>query len=421
MLPSRLADPRGIALPLALLALLLLSTLTLALLSMSAFEPLIAKNLVTGEQARFVAEAGIEWAFNPLLASLDWDAFLAGADPVSGALLIADAPIPGQPASGGTYTVRIRNDSLAGDQRLTGEPADGGGPTDDTNSVVIVTSVGKVGVAKRALRVVVRRIEFPPIPAALAFPGDTAAVNISPSFEIDGNDWTPDGAAGPCAPVFAISVGDNEAALESALAGHPLANVRGKKQDPAGPASGVNTIAPDAALTPSRVESFVASARNADIVVESLEPGGPSFAHIGAPCASNWSSSACWGTRDRPKVVYLKGNPDSGSAAPAFQISGDTEGHGILIVEDGELRISGNFRWNGLIIVTGRRVAPGVLAAGNPTVYGAVIVNAASSDAGVARGVLKSSGRVRYSCQALDQARRARRLLTMRNWSEVAR
>lgn len=425
----QLTDPRGIALPLTLMVLMLLSVLAVALLSMSSFEPLISKNLVTAEQARFVAEAGIEWAFNSLAASLDWDAFLAGADPLRGAVLIADAPIPGQPASEGTYTVRVRNDSLTADRLLTGEPRDEGGPTDDTNRVVIVTSAGRVGSARRVLQVVLRRIELPPIPAALAFSGETAPVALSGSAEIDGTDGTPDGTAGSCAPVFGISVssvlpasapGTNEAVVEGALTGPPAANIKGKKQDPAGSASGANTIASDATLTSPGVQSFVSRARNADIVLASREPGGLSFADIGALCASNWSSSACWGTRDRPKVVSLKGNPDSSSAAPTFQISGNAKGHGILIVEDGELRISGDFLWHGLIIATGNRGALGLLGNGNQTVYGAIIFNAASSDTGAGRVVLSGDARLRYSCQALDAARRARKLVTMRSWREVA-
>lgn len=424
----RLTDPRGIALPLVLMVLMLLSTLVLALLSMSSFEPLISKNLVTAEQARFVAEAGIEWAFNTVAASSDWDAFLAGSDSVRGAVLIADAPIPGQPASDGTYTVWVRNDNLVADRRLTGEPADAGGPTHDTNRVVIVTSAGRVGHASRVLQVVLQRIELPPIPAALAFPGNTAPVRVSGGAEIDGTDGTPDGTAGSCAPVFGISVssvlpasasGTNEAVVEGALAGHPAASVRGKKQDPAGSAFGANTIAPDDTLTSSGVDSFVSAVRNADVVLESGEPGGRSFADIGAVCASDWSSFACWGTRDRPKVVSLKGNPDLSPAAPTFQISGSAEGHGILIVEGGELRISGTLRWHGLIIVTGNRAALDFLGGENQTVYGAIIVNAASSDAGAGRVVLNGDAKLRYSCQALDQARRARKLVTMRSWREV--
>ena len=62
-----LADERGIALPLSLIVLTLLTSLTLAFLAMSSTEPLIAANLQAGEQALALAEAGVEraiWALN---------------------------------------------------------------------------------------------------------------------------------------------------------------------------------------------------------------------------------------------------------------------------------------------------------------------------------------------------------------------
>jgi len=425
-----LADPRGFALPLSLLVLMLLSTLCLALLSMTAFEPLISKNLADTEQARFVAEAGIEWAFSTLRDTLDWDAFLTGADPDRGAVLTTDSPIPGYAASAGTYTVRVRNDSLSGDPLVTGVPADGGGPTHDTNSQVILISVGRVGAARRVVQAVLRRTELPPIPAALAFPGQNAAVSVSGSFEIDGNDRNPDGSPGSSAPVFGISVsallpdtapGANEAAVEDALAGYPPSSVRGKKQDPTGPGVGANTIAPDLALTSAQVQSFIGAAQKADIVLSGTEPDGLSVGDIGGSCASNWSSPACWGTSDRPKVVYVKGNSDPASTVSVLQVSGSTEGHGILIVEDGELWITGNFLWQGLIIVTGGRVALSFVGDGDQAVYGAVIFNDTSSDAGPGKGAVIGNARLRYSYQALDQARRARKLVTIRSWREIAR
>jgi len=62
-------DQRGIALPLALILLTLLISLTLAFLTMGSTEPTIAANLKSGEMALAAAEAGIEratWALaNP--------------------------------------------------------------------------------------------------------------------------------------------------------------------------------------------------------------------------------------------------------------------------------------------------------------------------------------------------------------------
>jgi Tfp pilus assembly protein PilX len=419
---------RGIVLPLVLLVLMLMSVLALVLLSMSAFDPLISRNLAAAEQARFLAEAGLEWAFNTLRASAEWNAFLAGADPIRGAVLAADAALPARPASEGTYTVRVRNDSMTGDQLVTGLPVDAGGHTGDTNGLVIVTSVGSVAGGSRALQAVVQRIKLPPLPAALAFPGEKALVTVSGSFEIDGNDWNPDGMPGSCAPVFGISVssvlpavapGANEAVVESSLANYPTTRVKGKRQDPTGPAEGPNTIASNAELAPTEVQSFVRSARKADMTLESSAPDGLSFNDVGASCASSWSSATCWGTVDRPKVIRVKGRSDPASAVPMLRISGSTEGHGILIVEDAELWIQGNFRWHGAILVTGSGVALGFLGDGSQTVSGAIVLHDSSAEA-AGKGFLTGNATLRYSCQALARAQQAQKLVTMRSWREVA-
>jgi hypothetical protein len=55
-------DQRGVALPMALLTLALLTVLMLALASISGMEPVIAANHLQGSQARALAESGLEYA-----------------------------------------------------------------------------------------------------------------------------------------------------------------------------------------------------------------------------------------------------------------------------------------------------------------------------------------------------------------------
>jgi Tfp pilus assembly protein PilX len=64
---QRLRDERGIALPMSLLALLILSTLVIAFTLLASSEPLVATNQKMVAQARSVAESGLEraiWALN---------------------------------------------------------------------------------------------------------------------------------------------------------------------------------------------------------------------------------------------------------------------------------------------------------------------------------------------------------------------
>src|SRR5262249_13612926 len=74
---------RGIALPLAVLALMIVVSLTLALSALSAPEPVIASNHLLSVQARLAAESGLHAALvafsNPHAASTGFAATLAAA------------------------------------------------------------------------------------------------------------------------------------------------------------------------------------------------------------------------------------------------------------------------------------------------------------------------------------------------------
>lgn len=429
-----MGNRHGMALPLVLIVMMALTSLTLGLLSVAAFEPAISRNLADTAQARFAAEAGLEWAFDLMARTADWNTLLTGAGTTSGVTLTVGQAIGSLTTARGTYTVRLRNDTLAGDAAITGVTTLDPSPTSDQNKAVIVTSTGNVGTATKTLRVAIKRLAFPPglFPAALAFPGNEAEATFNGNaFEVDGRGWHTNGTldAG-CASVYGISVssvlpapnpGANEAVVESALAAIQKDNVKGKKQNAAGLPEGNNTIAPDPGLTPTVIQTFVNKAKNAaDITLASQQPSGLSFNNIGSTCAADINSPTCWGTAENPKVVYVKGAPDPTSMFSALQLSGNTEGHGILIVEDGDLRISGNFLWHGPIIVTGQWVGIGFLGGGNQAVYGAVISNETATDPGFREGVLTGNATVRYSCEALNQALTARKLTSVSNWKDLA-
>jgi len=125
---------RGVALISALGALLLLTPLVLALLSMGTFELLISRNLVESTQALFAAEAGIEWAFNLLVNAQDW-----GAVPLGPGSLVAPKNLV--PRAELSITV---------------------GTTARANELT-VTTTGRVDRAQRTIQAVIRR--DPPIPS----------------------------------------------------------------------------------------------------------------------------------------------------------------------------------------------------------------------------------------------------------------
>jgi hypothetical protein len=431
-----------VALGLGLGILLILTGLVLTLLSASGFEPQISSNHTQTVRARYVAEAGIEHAYDTLAANTDaWDDYLSGATCALGAILgTPTSSLPGLGRGHGTFTVRLRNDCAAGDDRLTGVTLDSapgrcnnipGSATHDANCLVIVTSTGAVGSTTQTITVVVSKTVIPPLTAALTFPGARANVSFSGArFVIDGRDTrlsdapgTPTGS-GPA--VYGIAVNGSLPALaaqvENALAEGRESDVRGKDEtDERTTTQGANTIRPDDTLTSRAVSGFVAAMRSSADVVMSAGPGDTySIRDVGSACSTDHKSSACWGTPSHPKTVYVRGAPPTGDVArPSLNVTGESTGTGVLIIEDGAMEISGNFTWNGPIILTGRAVAIRFRGAGHRSVYGGVIVN--ESDDGATtnlEGDPTGTISILYSREALDLVQNGlrRRLVTTHSW-----
>lgn len=91
-----LRDQRGIALPLAMMVLMVFTSLVAAFVAMSATEPLITANLKAGDEALGLAEAGVEraiWALDSQVPPVPPAA--AGADPAPAPPYAAAAPYDG--------------------------------------------------------------------------------------------------------------------------------------------------------------------------------------------------------------------------------------------------------------------------------------------------------------------------------------
>jgi hypothetical protein len=437
-----LCDEHGAALVLALMVLLTLTGLVLALLAASGFEPQISRNHSHTVRTRYVAEAGLEYAYDVLATNVDaWNGYLQGASCSQGAVLgAASSSLPGLASVHGTFTVSVRNDCGAGDAVLTGvgldaaagacDPAAGGAGR-DANCRVIVTSTGTLGGMTRTTTAVVSRTLLPAINAALAFPGVQANASFGGSrLSIDGRDTTiadrPGMPTGSAAAVYGISVSGAlpalETQVESALARGGGAEVRGK--DEAGSsatASGATTIRSDGTLTSRAILDFVAAViPKADVAI-SASPGSPhAVDDLGSVCATDARSDGCWGTMSSPKIVYVGGAP-ADAAGISLRIGGNSAGAGILIIENGAAEIGGSFRWNGLIIATGKNVGIRYLAGGDHQIYGATIVN--ELNAGAAAGFTSAAsgnGSLLYSREALDLVQNAlsRRLVTLYHWAD---
>ena len=443
---SRLIDnEHGVALVLALMILLTLTGLVLAFLSASAFEPQISRNHSETVRARYVAEAGVEYAYDTLASNVgSWNHYLARASCAQGAVLGApSSTLPGLGSVHGTFTVRIRNDCKPGDDKLTGvavdtatgtcDPATPGDATHDGNCKVIVTSTGTIGTTTRTITVVISKTAALPINGALGFPGAQADVSLrASSFVIDGRDTRiadrPGAPTGAAAAVYGVAVNDGLPALatrlETTLAAGPQNDVRGKdRTDPSATARGADTIRADGALTSQTVADFVDAARSAADVTINASPGnGSSLSDVGSTCATDVESSTCWGTSARPKIVYVRGAlPDVGTRYTSLRLAGTSMGTGILIVENGVVEIAGSFRWNGPIVLTGRNVGIRFRGEGSQMVYGATIVNELNPVAVAnVEGDAVGKPHILYSNEALGLVQNAltRRLVTTQNWTD---
>jgi Tfp pilus assembly protein PilV len=395
-------DQRGVALPLALISLLILTTLVLTVLNLGAVEPQISRNLSETARARHLAEAGIEWAFD-CIADQDLSAFLAGPDNVqntaddqlatsvagqnvaarmSNNLCVNSPPpgaLPGLTAAAGTFAVTIRNDSIpaagpyAGDQVLTGSPVDGGGKFTDTNGIVILTATGTYGTATRTVTAVISRNTLA-INAAVTLPGFQADTFIQTvgNQTIDGRDWMrADGnAASPTGANMRFGIATQpgnqanigityEQNVENAFnTGALQATVEGKSQVTGLATSGLPAIAADTTMTPTTMQNFLnkLGANPATTVIQSSmacplrltgavgTPTTPALSSTGnqAGCLGNppIGSNLYLGTPTDPKLVYFRGELDTSSNFTGLNITGTVKGAGILVVEDGDLSIT---------------------------------------------------------------------------------
>ena len=420
-------DQPGVVLPMALFALVMLTGLLVVFLTMGGMETSVAANLDDVTRSRYVAESGLEWAFDQLVLAAalpnGWNNVLS----TNSGQMATGMALPGLAATSGTFSVTVRNDNLPNDNLLTGQAVDWGTATNDTNQVVILSSVGTYNGATRQIQQVV---SYPglTLPGGVNLPGLGTNTSFSGnSFTINGNDTNLDdsagaGIAGLCSDkVFGIGVANmaTETVVQASLSNQQKDNVTGKPQNP-GPGIGDNTITPDATLAPAQIQKFVDAVRPyADISLQASGTSQLSYNNIGDTCATNAYDPNCWGTTANPKIVYVKGTVDPAQAFYAMSISGTSTGAGILILEDGDLNVTGNFRWEGLIIVTGQYVGLRYGGGGNQTIYGGVVVNETVNANSEVEVDSMGNAKILYSCQAIENVRNMRRLFRANSWREL--
>ena len=183
-----LTDQRGIALPMALMIILILSALMAAFSVLGASEPTLAANQQRVAQARAIAESGLEravWALNnPGDASGIPSPLVTTAAPYDDSTAV---PVMLNGAQLGVFTVSVTNGAAPNERNIV---ATGWVPTNTGSGLKV----------KQRIRVTVTKIRFLDAPVALAVRGD---LDIGGNSYIDsrqdtscgnkGGSWSKDG------------------------------------------------------------------------------------------------------------------------------------------------------------------------------------------------------------------------------------
>jgi len=481
-----LGSERGVALPLAMILLMVLTMLTITFMSLGAVEPQISRNLSDGARARQLAESGIEWGFNQLGGKAFDDPTLLGSSLTTGGVncgagitclvLVTGQALPGLTSSSGTFTVTLRNDlsTVSGDLALIGSdttlsppyPQIDASAAVDANKIVILKSTGTFNGASKTVTAVVQRGNLP-INGAVSLPGvqgDTytntppCAISVG-CYWVDGRDWRDADTWGPAAAPTGIGAlkyamtaasgaietiaqngfgtlakreylhGTNDGdGYTAATDGTAVAGAAG---------NGRNSIADDATLTSSLISKFMANLAsnpstqilNSTMACQYAAGGAPHDKPEGIRMASTGTANVVTvtnnctgasqinqtvnlGSATAPTMLYVRGeyDPDSLFRGLAVDGSNPITGYGILVVEDSDLAFfqSGQFRWNGIVLLTGRNNSSAFLGSSNTEIRGALITNETNplEPAGFSEFAVKTSGtmRIMASKENIDRA-----------------
>lgn len=368
--PQRDGESRGSALVMAIFVLVLVTSMGVALLTLSQFEQRMVQADKRGKVAFFLAEAGLEHGREALyladaasasVGALD-DELAHHAGPNGLIDFDPDTVRPTYDADGQVtgFTghgddVPLLDTTALADGRyvafLTNDPLDDAvDPLDDTNGAVTITAVsGGRGFTSAVVQAIVRRSSFPALPATITLLGP------DPLFEggksnaklMSGDDC----ALGLYYPVVGVIGSSAETLAESGVE-QPATFV-------SGPLVGVDTVTDvDATIHPSwkdcgyLLELAGQIKGSADVVGDSTTP------------------DTSLGTPADPRTVFIEGN---------YTISGNHSGVGMLWVT-GELTINGSPDWDGLIFVVGTGAYQGN-GGGNGTFSGGwLVANIAGPD-----------------------------------------
>jgi Tfp pilus assembly protein PilX len=170
-----LRDQRGIALPMAMMILMILSVLIAAFSMLAASEPVLATNQLQVAQTRAVAESGLEramWALNnPANPNGIPNPLVTSAAPYDGSTAI---PVLVNGVQIGTFTVSVTNGATSNERNIVA-------------TAWGMTGSGSVLKAKQKIVATVYQVRFLDPPAALVVRGE---INAGGNSDVDSRSDT---------------------------------------------------------------------------------------------------------------------------------------------------------------------------------------------------------------------------------------
>ncbi len=262
---------------------------------------------------------------------------------------------------------------------------EGGSYTVSTTSLIDTLTIVSTGMYAESTYTMRVKLLFTPKP----FPGSESAIgmisnnsefNISGKASVDGHNWDATGTT-------LVGSGD--------LPGITVSNSGDSSQ-----------IVNDGSVAP-----YISGAIKVGVNEDALSPAAfiPEYeqsAHYTFNSPGNIAGSWVFGSVASPVIVVC----NVGTADTNFSIrfTGNVVGWGILAI-NGNVKFSGSFTWYGLVMAYGEENVISFEALGNPQIVGGVIV--AGEAVHLTLKGTGSGGKVKYSSEALDNARRIGRLL----------
>jgi Tfp pilus assembly protein PilX len=363
---QRLGDEKGLVLVVSLMmgAVIMLLGTTAVLTTSTDLK--ISGNYRTGNEAFYIAEAGIEEARARLRAGAaspitdthptqaSWAAFIGSETKANGKGYNSGNTMNARYASLSTmdYTVKIVHATNAGGNLLYWYDPTGGDKPVITPTPVAGKNIYRVtgyGGAANATKVI--EVEMAPLPP-ISVPGALyvkAPTNIIGNAHVLGVKETPPGSGvytDPCAGRTGAA-GLGAPAITTVL---PLSSVDCSNNSTV---TGTNSPTGDPkSVAPNGPDM------NVNAMINNLKGKANYSYHVsGTQTGMSWGTPTLGATQQDPSscsannVVYYD-TRDGGGNPTSLRLAGGTTGCGLLIV-DGDLEVSGGFSWYGVVLVRG--------------------------------------------------------------------